>query len=276
MKASLMPAQSSNRPGLRLGEIDIGAPWTPGRVTCIDLPSDGGGFRALVSVPEAPAPATGYGVVYAMDAGWSFGTLCDLAQLRSIAPSSAGYGPTVIVALGWPGETLVDLDRRGIDLVGEATSGPGRHATLTLLTDTLLPRVEGALPIDPARRMILGHSFGGAFALQARAARPGLFSHVAAGSPSIWTDPEALFAGAATRDRERVLITLGARETPEAALASGEPADRVARLRDRDLAGRARRMAELLDARFHEIPGANHGGAIPAFLAEALDFLWLG
>ncbi|WP_432655247.1 alpha/beta hydrolase-fold protein [Pseudooceanicola sp. 200-1SW] len=237
------------------------------RVTEFDLPSPGGGLRVVVCRPAAAPPPGGYGVIYAMDAGWSFGTLCDLEARAEGGPAQGARVPAVIVGLGWPSQALIDCDRRGADLVGAQAA-----ATLALLTGPLRARIEAALPVDPARRMILGHSFGGAFALQARAAHPALFSHVAAGSPSIWTDPEGLFA-AAPRPGGRVLITLGAQEEPEAAAAAGAPPDRVARLRDRDMAGRARRMAAEMGARFVTLDGVGHGGAIPGFLAAAHAFL---
>ena len=103
--------------------------------------------------------------------------------------------------------------------------------------------------------------------------QPGLFSHVAAGSPSIWTDPEALEASA-TPYGAPVLITVGALETPEAAQAAGQPADRIARLRERDMVGRAQRMADNLNAPFMEIPGATHGASVTGFLVRAVSFLW--
>ncbi len=181
--------------------------------------------------------------------------------------------PTVIVGIGWPTDTLIDFARRGTDLIGTEKSGPGRAATLAIIRDQLIPRIEGRLSIDPDHRMILGYSFGGVFALQARNAQPGLFSYVAAGSPSIWTDPEALEASA-TPYGAPVLITVGALETPEAAQAAGQPADRIARLRERDMVGRAQRMADKLNAPFLEIPGATHGASVTGFLVRAVSFLW--
>ncbi|MBY5971480.1 hypothetical protein KUV28_03950 [Ferrimonas balearica] len=241
-------------------------------MTSFDLPSDGGGFRILVARPEAPAPPGGYGIVYAMDAGWTFGTLCDLERLCDKSRSDAPDLPAVIVGLGWPRDSLIDFDRRGTDLVGQVASGASRAATLTLLTGQVIPRVEAALPINPAHRMILGHSFGGAFALQARADHPGFFSHVAAGSPSIWTDPKGIHAGA--RDAGgKLLVTVGALEDPGAAGAAGESADRIARLRERDMTGHARRFAQQASATFRIFDGVGHGAVIPGFLGAAHAFL---
>ena len=243
-------------------------PWTPARTAQFDLGPAAAPFRILVSLPEAPPPPEGYGVVYALDAGWTFGTLRDSVLMQTGPYAGNGSAPTVVVGIGWPTETLADFDRRGPDLVGDR-----RAAMLTFIAEELIPRVEGRLSIDPAHRMLAGHSFGGAFALQARIDRPGLFSHIAAGSPSIWTDPEGFFAGASP-DGPPVLITVGGLEAPEAAEAAGTPADRVARLRERDMTGRAARMAKALPGAFEVFPDASHGASVTPFLARAVQFLW--
>nr|WP_321510946.1 alpha/beta hydrolase-fold protein [uncultured Celeribacter sp.] len=250
-----------------------GTPWQPPGVQVFDVGTADTRLRVLVSTPEAPPAATGYGIIYALDAGWTFGSLHDAALMQAPAKAAGQVRPTVIVGLGWPTANLIDHERREIDLVGGSEVGPGLRATLGLLETQIISRVEAALPVDPQYRMILGHSYGGAFALQARRLRPGLFSHVAAGSPSIWTDPEALFAGASP-DGADTLITLGALEDPDAAAASGTPADRVERLRSRNMAGRAKRMAESLDARFMVFPDVAHGAAVIPFIGASMAFLW--
>ncbi|MBK5947151.1 esterase [Rhodobacter veldkampii DSM 11550] len=220
--------------------------------------------------PATAPPPEGYGVIYAMDAGWTFGTLCDALALQGSVQAAGPVRSTVVVGIGWPGPGLIDLDRRGPDLV----EAPGGEALVRVLSDTILPRIEASLPVDPAHRMVLGHSYGGAFALRAGFARPDLFSHVAAGSPSIWTDPAALGAPPPGEARPKVLVTIGALERPEAALAAGERLERVARLRSRDMAGRVESLARDLRTDLVEFPGLSHGASATPFAATAVDFLW--
>ncbi|MDK3017477.1 alpha/beta hydrolase [Pseudodonghicola flavimaris] len=269
--ATDLPAQQGPEP--IPGAETFGPRWQPAGTAQFDLGPAEGRFRILVSLPDQPPPEEGYGIIYALDAGWTFGTLRDAVRMRASPYAHSGARPTVVVGIGWPTDTLIDFDRRGPDLVGQGTEGPGRAATLELIETVLIPRVETALPVDPAHRMILGHSFGGAFALQARAERPGLFSHIAAGSPSIWTDAEALFAAAGPGGAP-VLITIGGLETPERAAATGAPADRIARLIERDMFGRAERMAADLGADFVVFDDVGHGASVTAFLARAVAFLW--
>ena len=244
----------------------LGTPITLAHSAQFDVEGPAGVLRVLVSAPAVPPPATGYGVIYAIDAGWTFGTLRDALRLLG---GEVTRRPTVVVALGWPQPELIDMERRESDLVGANAA-----VTLALLTDTIVPRVEAALPVDPAHRMILGHSFGGAFALRAGLLRPDLFSHVAAGSPSIWTDPDWFLHTPPKPHAPKALITLGALEFPDAAAAVGTPPDRVERLRTRNMAGRAEAMATRLGTRAEILGGASHGSSLPAFLARAVGFLW--
>ncbi len=225
-----------------------------------------GDFVIRIAYPEAPAPDSGYAVIYALDAGWSFGTLRDAVRLRGQDPAHAGAAPVVIVAIGWPAPDLIDMGRRTEDL-----TGAGGKALLGWMQTVLMPQIETRFVSDREQRMICGHSFGGAFALQARRLAPDLFSHIAAGSPSIWTDPQALLASA--KGAGKLFITIGGQETAEAAQAADQPADRVARIRDRDMMGRARQMADGAGVPLKVYDGLSHGASATPFYADAVSFL---
>ena len=248
----------------------LGAPVTLERTARFEVQGAQGPLVVQVSWPAAPPPPEGYGIIYALDAGWTLGTLGDALLLQGSAPAAGPVRPTVLVGIGWPGPGMIDFDRRGPDLAEPA----GAQATLTLLTETILPRVEGALQVDPAHRMVLGHSYGGAFALRAGFSRPDLFSHVAAGSPSLWTDPEGLAPPPEGAARPQILLTMGGLERPDAAAAAGTDPARVKRLAERDMAGRIERMAQALEVPLAEFPGLSHGASATPFLAAAVAFLW--
>ncbi|SOC11616.1 alpha/beta hydrolase [Rhodobacter maris] len=257
--------------GAQGGAQGLGPALDLARTARFEVEGPNGPLAVVVSWPEGPPPAAGYGIIYAIDAGWTFGTLREAARLQGGAQAAGAVGPTVIVGIGWPGPDLIDLERRGPDLIDPA----GAAATRDLIAQAILPRVEAVLPVDPAHRMLLGHSYGGAFALTAGFARPDLFSHVAAGSPSLWTDPSA-FAALRPETGPRVFLGIGALERPEAAAVAGEAPERVARLAARDMAGRAEALARQLGVALHEFPGQGHGGSVAPFLAAALTFLWQG
>ncbi|TKD26236.1 alpha/beta hydrolase [Rhodobacter capsulatus] len=247
---------------------DLGPALVLDRTARFEIAAPQGPLAVVVGWPDQPPPPEGYGIIYALDAGWSFATLREALVLQGSAQAAGPVRPTVVVGIGWPGPGLIDLARRGPDLIDP----PGAAATLALLTDTILPRIEAVLPVDPRHRMVLGHSYGGAFALRAGFARPDLFSHVAAGSPSLWTDPGAY--APPSGPRPAVLLTIGALERPAAAKAAGIAPERIERLAARDMAGRAERLAQDLGTGLQEIPGQGHGGSVPGFLAAAVSFLW--
>ncbi|QDL94577.1 alpha/beta hydrolase (plasmid) [Paroceanicella profunda] len=260
------------------------AAFLPGTASgCIDAP--GGALRLVLCLPDEPPPPAGYALIVAPDAGFTFGTLRDVVRLQTGARADTGLPATIVAGLGYPTPDWVDMHRRTTDLTGPASSGPGRAATLRFLEHDLLPALADAYRLDPERRMLLGHSFGGYFALRALADRPGLFSHVVASSPSIWVDPEAVFAGLdALRPPRPVCLMLSAGDEEDAAIARARPgappdAERLARLQERHMVARARdaaaRLAAVpgLDVRFRLFEGEGHGSVIPAMLSRAVGLL---
>ncbi|WP_312019101.1 alpha/beta hydrolase-fold protein, partial [Lysinibacillus sp. D4B1_S16] len=57
---------------------------------------------------------------------------------------------------------------------------------LDFILHELMPTVEKEWPINKKKQAVVGHSLGGLFTLYALCARPHLFSHIVAGSPSVW------------------------------------------------------------------------------------------
>lgn len=182
--------------------------------------AEGPGHRLFLAVPKAPPPPGGWPVLYMLDgnAAFDFLTADDLA----LAPG------LVVVGVGYDTERQFARERRTLDFT--APDGPGDglrpdhvHEGRTAggaaifhdrLTGPLRAAAEAGLPVDPARRTLWGHSFGGLFTLYALLARPGGFARYAAISPSIWWD-EALIrrvALAAAPASLPLLVALGDRE----------------------------------------------------------------
>ena len=83
--------------------------------------------------------------------------------------------------------TASSLGRRGLE-----TGGPpagGRAAELVeCLEKTVKPEVERRLEGRAVTHVLMGHSFGGLFALSTMAARPAFFDAWVAADPSLWWD----------------------------------------------------------------------------------------
>lgn len=96
----------------------------------------------------------------------------------------------------------------------------GGAAYQAYLKAEVLPFIESRFRADPARRLLLGHSYGGLLGAQIMFTDPGLFSGYALGSPSLWFDRRHVFrmeAGYAQAHDDltaEVFLYIGDLETP--------------------------------------------------------------
>ena len=150
--------------------------------------------------PERPDP---YPVLYYADAWWLAEAVAGAGRLTVLTGNAE---PFVSVGVGtdgdaddWNRQRNRDLTpspfrpRPGLTLgvggvVLDSASTGGAPAFLAFLRDAVVPRVEAAYHVDPARRAWLGHSFGGLFGAWARSVAPGLFRDLILVSPSAFWD----------------------------------------------------------------------------------------
>ncbi len=154
---------------------------------------------------------------------------------------------------------------------------PGRLAGgaslfLDRLTGELREAAEQGLPIDPARRCLWGHSFGGLFTLYALLTRPGAFARFDSISPSIWWDEPLIRRIAAQAGRIEppppLLMALGDREKRSGS--SGPPPDGPAPATMQFIADL--RDQQGLDPQVHVLPGLIHIQTIAGSLPLVLPF----
>lgn len=174
---------------------------------------DAGGeaYDVAVAVPAGPAPAEGFALLVVTDAALHFDAVAGAAAALARRPAKTDVGPTVVVGIASGASWSHDPARRERDLLPD---GAGAAALHRLLQTRLLPDVATLAPIDPRRRALFGHSFGGLFALDALARAPDGFSACVAVSPSVWRAPglPARVADAVAGGDARILIAWGARE----------------------------------------------------------------
>ncbi|WP_283178374.1 alpha/beta hydrolase-fold protein [Gemmobacter sp. 24YEA27] len=198
----------------------------------------GPGHRLYLAVPKGMAPAAGWPVLYMLDGNAAFDFLTE--DHLALVPG------LMLVGVGYDTDRQFSRERRTLDFTAPdftATDGPGdgirpdhvhegRMAGgaaqfLDRLTGDLRLAAEDGLPVDPARRSLWGHSFGGLFTLYAALTRPSAFARYAAISPSIWWDEDLIrrvAAGAAKLDTPPALMmALGDKEKRSGA--SGPPPD---------------------------------------------------
>lgn len=237
----------------------------------------GPGHRLFLAVPKAAPPASGWPVLYMLDgnAAFDFLTAADLAGVPGL----------MVVGVGYDTEKQFARELRTLDFT--APDGPGDglrpdhvHAGRMAggaalfhdrLTGPLRVAAEQGLPVDPARRTLWGHSFGGLFALYALLARPQGFARYAAISPSIWWDDALIrrIAARAAPASRPLLVALGDREKRSGS--DGPPPDGPAPATMDFIAGLARHPGHR--AVPHVLPGHAHiqtlAGSFPLVLPFA-------
>lgn len=169
-----------------------GAPYVLNgtQVWSVPDPVSGRDYEVFVSLPAGYEAATArrYPVLYVTDADYAF------PLIRSIARRVNLDGPVIedfiLVGLSYSrGDSGADSRRRDYTPVprrsGDATHGQGPNYQAYLKAHAL-PFIEGRFRADPARRVLLGHSYGALLGSQILLTEPGLFNAYILGSPSFW------------------------------------------------------------------------------------------
>jgi predicted alpha/beta superfamily hydrolase len=142
-------------------------------------------------------------VVYVLDGNWYYGMVTDMIRPTSWCGS---ISDAIVVGIGYPeGNSPIEafresFTRRNADLtpvrdeaVEKSMEEQHKRPTpsgdagnfLKFVQDELIPLVEKEYRADPARRILVGHSYGGLFALFAMFETPGLFDSLIMGSPTL-------------------------------------------------------------------------------------------
>ncbi|MFE3836163.1 alpha/beta hydrolase [Pseudogemmobacter sonorensis] len=206
----------------RPAELQLFVTGSPTHVLSQKAVGTGPGHRLFLAVPKAPPPPGGWPVAYLLDGNAAFDYL-DQSHL-DLAPG------LVLVGVGYDTDRQFARELRTLDFtapdgpgdgirpdpVHEGRMAGGAALFLDRLTGPLREAAEAGIAVDPARRTLWGHSFGGLFALYALLTRPEAFARFAAISPSIWWD-EPLIRRIADAARARhalapLLVALGDRE----------------------------------------------------------------
>ncbi len=155
-------------------------------------------YELLVSLPAGYAKSgRSYPVLYVLD-GWHFPLMAFIQEnnvyskrMREVIIVNVSHGDTGYMALRARDFTPTRTPE-------EANSG-GAPAFLDFFEHELIPYVDRTWRTVPTDRGLLGHSYGGLFAIYALEQRPALFQRIVAASPPLEWDGRLLFMAA--RDR---------------------------------------------------------------------------
>ena len=159
-------------------------------------------YDLLVSLPNGYATSgQSYPVLYILD-GWHFPLMSFLQnnntyskRMRPVIMVNVSYASTLdVMALRARDFTPTKTSR-------EAASG-GAAAFLDFLEHEVIPFVDRTYRTIPSDRGLLGHSYGGLFAIYALEQQPALFQRIVAVSPALSWDNRLLFAAARQKLRK--------------------------------------------------------------------------
>lgn len=238
-------------------------------------------YRILIAAPTDAPPADGYTVIYVLDGDALFPTLAETVKLQTRKPK--GYDPILVIGIGYPSKEPFDMERRCNDFtlpVSEAQLPPRPDGTpwppngkanefLDFIEHELMPTIAKEWPINKNKQAVVGHSLGGLFTLYALCARPHLFSHLVAGSPSVWWAENAVL-----KEIERfteawngqhalhLLVTIGANELPDMLEGAALATERMKRLCDKNV-----------HTQYVKFDGEDHVSVLPGMLGRLPRFL---
>src|SRR5690606_32628935 len=171
--------------------------------------------RLRLYVPTGAPPGAGWPLLVLLDGDWVWPLQplpTDCAVLipgHDAGPAAAGHAATAQTS-------AAAQARRALDFTPPAPDGGrwpdprrpawqcgGADAFLDALLGPMLDWADAQAPLDPARRSLYGHSYGGLCVLYALTRHPGRFARMICASPSLWWQDghlETLLDGLSARD----------------------------------------------------------------------------
>jgi predicted alpha/beta superfamily hydrolase len=221
-------------------------------------------YDLLVSLPADYATSKrAYPVLYVLD-GWHFPLM---AFLQDNARFSERMDPLIIVNVSHGEKQAMVLRARDFTPTRtsrEANSG-GAAAFLDFIEHELIPYVDKTYRTVPTDRGLLGHSYGGLFAIYALEKRPALFQRIVAASPAVGWDNRLLVKAVGDMKRlpapVRLDISTGdEKDVTEDAVALAKAFDAV--------------KPQGLDYRFTIYKGENHNSVRPVSFPAGLYWVY--
>lgn len=192
-------------------EYPVWAPWTPpGRQATILRGPDGRLYDLMIAAPSGAAPEGGWPCMVVLDGDRFFGPFSGMAEALWHRPAKTGVEPMVV--LGVAGR-YVAPDGRSRDFTsspspeGDEASYGGGEAFRRFLFEEVLGVAAHAVPIDPARLALFGHSLAGLFVLETLENHPDAFARWISISPSLWWRTPATRIG-----RDSLFVGCGEKE----------------------------------------------------------------
>lgn len=200
-----------------------GAPYVLADTQVLNVPDpvSGRNYQVFVSLPAdyEANPDRRYPTLYVTDADYAFPIIRQIA--RRVNLDGPRVEDFILVGLSYAANEggMVSRTRDYTPVrINDRTGGGAAYQTY--LKTRVLPFIEDRFRADPARRNLLGHSYGGLLGAQILFSEPELFDGYILGSPSFWFGDHAMMRTEADYARAnkdlpaRVHMYIGEYETP--------------------------------------------------------------
>lgn len=250
-------------------------------------------YRIRVAVPLADAPADGFPAAFLLDGNAALMEV-DAGLLATLADAPH---PPMVVFISYDDDLRINATGRAYDYTPRRSGGEltqvdvrggrrtgGAADFLALVTGEVMPRVAALAPLDPRRRTVWGHSYGGLFVLHVLFTRPQSFDRYVAVDPSLWwgdghlLEEERRARSPSSGAAIQILVGEGARTPSPHRAPDAAPSPAVAAMRraragipaDAALQMAARLRESGLEVDYRTLPGLSHGdtlgGSLPIML----------
>lgn len=260
------------QPAIRKAEYQIfDTPPNSHHLSSWDVTVDDRGYRLFLALPKGEAPETGWPSIWMLDGN---------AVFDRINRNHLAHHPGLaVIGVGYPGDKGFHRVSRALDytppspIPDERQRNPtgGAPAFRDRLLGPLREQLEAKARLDPMRRTVWGHSYGGLFVLYCLLTKPAAFNSWVAASPS------CNFGGNALRrfipdapDLPRpapVRILLGDSEHRRGTEAPAKPRPSPETML---IANRLRQRSDL-DMQVTVLKGLGHGATFVASFPTAFD-----
>jgi predicted alpha/beta superfamily hydrolase len=231
-------------------------------------------YGLLIALPDGYADSgKSYPVLYVLDA-WHFPLVEYLAAESVYAKTMPRL---IVVTVDQDGTTLESrggvMDLRRLDFTPTKAAGDnysgGADRFLAFMEGELIPFVDTTYRTNKRDRGLLGHSYGGLFAIYAMLHQPELFRRIVAASPSLGWDGGSLIKDAPGllsqgRFKTRIDFSYGSDELGEEKLETVQPFFQTLDAL----------KPEGLDYRLTIYPGQNHNSVRPYSFSSGLAWVY--
>jgi len=260
------------------GQLSQGQPYQLAGTQVWDVPDpiSNRTYQVFVSLPASYAanPNRTYPVLYVTDAAYAFPLISQMTRRMNLDDARIEDFILVGLSYGVGDDPMVSRTRdyTPSSRPNARTPEGGGPAYQIYLKTQALPFIEARFRADPARRIIMGHSFGSLLATQVLFSEPDLFSAYVLGSPSLWFNGHQMFDvegqyGVRHSDlKAQVFMYIGEDET----IGPGKRYDMVGDNRRFEAQLKARRYPSL-KLQVIEVAGEDHLTVAPVGFMRALE-----